>query len=83
MNNAMFKVEIQAISALAVAGGLIYAALQFRGWRTTQYVTNFTELVKLQLELRKMVVDDAALATAGLVRFACRDPSGEYSPLLL
>ena len=66
MNTAMFQVVVQAISTLAVAGGLIYAALQFRGWRTTQYVTNFTELVKLQLELRKMVVDDPALATAGL-----------------
>ena len=66
MNTAMFQVVVRAISTLAVAGGLIYAALQFRGWRTTQYATNFTELVKLQLELRKMVVDDPALATAGL-----------------
>jgi hypothetical protein len=66
MNNAVFQMIVQAISILAVAGGLIYAALQFRGWRTAQYVANFTELVKLQLELRKMVVDDPTLASPGL-----------------
>jgi hypothetical protein len=66
MNNAVFQLLVQAMSTLAVAGGLIYAALQFRGWRTAQYVTNFTELVKLQLELRKMVVDDPTLASPGL-----------------
>jgi hypothetical protein len=46
-----------------VTGGLVYTALQFRGWRATQYVANFTKLVALQLQLRKMVVDDPALAT--------------------
>ena len=66
MNNAVFQLMVQVVSALAVAGGLIYAALQFRGWRTAQYVTNFSELVKLQLELRKMVVEDPTLATQGL-----------------
>jgi hypothetical protein len=65
MNNAVFQL-VQATSILALTGGLIYAALQFRGWRTAQYVTNFTELVKLQLELRKMVVDDPTLAIPGL-----------------
>jgi hypothetical protein len=44
-------------------GGLVYAALQFRGWRTAQHVTNFTTLVELQLQLRKMVVEDPTLAT--------------------
>jgi hypothetical protein len=63
MNNATFQLIIQVLSSLTVAGGLIYAALQFRGWRTAQYVTNFTELIKLQLQLRKMVVDDPTLAT--------------------
>jgi len=66
MNNAVFQLMVQATSILALTGGLIYAALQFRGWRTAQYVTNFTELVKLQLELRKMVVDDPTLAIPGL-----------------
>src|SRR5215471_18845579 len=65
VNNATFQVVLQVVSVLAVAGGLIYAALQFRGWRTAQYVANFTTLVELQLQLRKMVVDDPALATLG------------------
>jgi hypothetical protein len=59
-------VVFQAVSALAVAGGLIYAALQFRGWRTAQYVANFTKLVELQLQLRKMVVEDPTLGPVGL-----------------
>ncbi len=45
MNNAVFQLMVQATSILALTGGLIYAALQFRGWRTAQYLTNFTELV--------------------------------------
>src|SRR5215470_15155884 len=63
MDNAMFHVVLQVVSALAVTVGLIYTALQFRGWRTTQHVANFTKLVELQLQLRKMVVDDPTLAT--------------------
>ncbi len=59
-------VTLQAISALAVAGGLAYAALQFREWRSAQYVANFTKLIELQLQLRKMVVDDPTLAPIGL-----------------
>jgi hypothetical protein len=39
---------------------------QFRGWRTAQYVANFTKLVELQLQLCKMVVDDPTLAPIGL-----------------
>ena len=46
-------------------GGLVYAALQFRGWRTAQYVANFTTLVELQLQLRKIVVEEPTLATLG------------------
>jgi len=54
-------VIIQAVPVLAAAGGLMYAGMQFRGWRTSQYVANFTKLVELQLQLRKMIVDDPAL----------------------
>src|SRR5208283_1673902 len=49
------------IPLLAAAGGLVYAALQFRGWRASQYVANFTKLIELQLQIRKMVVDDPTL----------------------
>ena len=45
-------------------------------------MTNFTELVKLQLELRKMVVDDPTLAIPG-PWCAGRDPAGGYSQRLL
>src|SRR5262245_53256103 len=62
----MLQVVLQAVSVLAVAGGVVYAALQFRGWRTAQYVANVTKLVELQLQLRKMVVDDPTLAPVGL-----------------
>ena len=65
VNNAMLQVVLQVGSALAVTGGLVYAALQFRGWRTAQHVANFTTLVELQLQLRKMVVEDPTLATLG------------------
>jgi hypothetical protein len=65
VNNAMLQVVLQAVSTLAVAGGLVYAALQFRGWRTAQYVANFTTLVELQLQLRKMVVEEPTLAILG------------------
>jgi hypothetical protein len=63
-------VIVQAIPVLAVAGGLVYAGLQFRGWRTTQYVANFTKLVELQLQLRKMIVDDPALEPSGRTKLA-------------
>jgi uncharacterized protein DUF6082 len=57
-----FNTILQGISALAVTGSLVYAALQLRSWRTAQYTANFTKLVELQLELRKMRVDDPQLA---------------------
>jgi hypothetical protein len=66
MNNTTPQVVFQAFSTLAVAGGLVYAALQLREWRIAQYVANFTKLVELQLQLRKMVVDDPTLAPVGL-----------------
>src|SRR5262245_66224790 len=84
MNNAMLQVVLQFVSALAVTIGLVYTALQFRGWRTTQHVANFTKLVELQLQLRKMVVDDPTLATlAGGDPGASPDePRGNYYNLM-
>lgn len=49
----MLHVILQAIPVLAAAGGVLYAALQFRGWRLSQYVANFTKLIELQLQIRK------------------------------
>jgi hypothetical protein len=64
VHDTTLQMLFQAVSALAVVGRFVYAALQFRGWRTAQYVANFTTLVELQL--RKMVVDDPTLAPVGL-----------------
>ncbi len=66
MNSVFFQILVPAVSTLGVAGGLVYAGLQLRGWRDAQYVANFTKLVELQLELRKMLVDDPTLAFHGL-----------------
>jgi len=57
----MVNVLLRGIPLLAAGGGLVYAALQFRGWQTAQYVANFTKLVELQLQLRRMALDDPSL----------------------
>lgn len=62
VNEATLRVILQAISSLAIAGGLVYTAVQFRASHRSQYVTNFTKLVELQLGLRKMRVEDPTLA---------------------
>ncbi len=64
MTELTFQTILEAISALAVTGSFVYTALQLRGWRNAQYVANFTKLVELQLELRRMRVDDPQLALA-------------------
>jgi len=64
---------VQAIPVLAAAGGVVYAALQFRGWRFSQYVANFTKLIELQLQIRKMVIDDPTLGPEGVPKEEMRD----------
>lgn len=56
------QVFFQALSSLAIAGGLIYSAFQFRNYKKAQHVANFTRLVELQMHLREMRVDDPTLA---------------------
>ena len=58
----LIKVVLQAITSLSIAGGFIYGAVQFRDHRRAQHVANFTKLVELQMELRRMRVDDPSLA---------------------
>jgi hypothetical protein len=58
---ALYQMILQAISTLSVASGLVYGALQLRNWRIAQYSANHTKLVELQLQLRKMRMDDAQL----------------------
>ncbi|HLO40947.1 MAG TPA: hypothetical protein VK176_07990 [Phycisphaerales bacterium] len=56
------KVILQFITITIFACGLGYTGLQFRHWRRAAYVANFTKLVELQMQLRKMRVDDPSLA---------------------
>ena len=56
------QVTLQALSALAIAGGLLYTAVQFRSARQAQAVANFAKIVELQFQLRKMRVENPALA---------------------
>ena len=58
----LVQVILQALSAFAIAGGLLYTAIQFRAARRAQVVTNFAKLVELQYELRKLRVLDPSLA---------------------
>lgn len=56
------QVVLQFLTASSILGGLIYTAAQFRQWRRAQHVANFTKLVEMQMQLRRMRVDDPSLA---------------------
>lgn len=53
----ILRTTLQALSAFAIAGGLLYTAIQFRQARKAQLVANFSKLVELQYDLRKIRVD--------------------------
>src|SRR5687767_10034728 len=57
------QITLQALSAFAIAGGLLYTAIQFRQARKAQVVANFSKLVELQDGLRKLQLLHPALAT--------------------
>jgi hypothetical protein len=57
------QITLQALSAFAIAGGLLYTAFQFREARKAQAVANFAKLVELQYDLRKIRVDHPSLAS--------------------
>jgi hypothetical protein len=57
------QITLQALSAFAIAGGLLYTAVQFREARKAQAVANFAKLVELQYALRKIRVDHPSLAS--------------------
>lgn len=63
MNLPLLQVCLQAVSSFAIAGSLIYAAVQFRNHRKAAHVANFCKLVELQMMLRRMRVDDPSLAS--------------------
>jgi hypothetical protein len=57
------QVIFQSISSLAIAGGLVFTAIQFKNYRKAVHVTNYTKLVEMQMHLREMRVTDPALAS--------------------
>jgi hypothetical protein len=59
----ILQITLQALSAFAIAGGLLYTAIQFRQARKAQEVANFSKLVELQYELRKLRVERPELAS--------------------
>ncbi len=52
----------QIVTSLSIAGGLIYGGIQFREARKAAHVANFIKLVEMQMELRRMRVEDPRLA---------------------
>lgn len=59
----LVQVILQALSSFAIAGGLIFTAVQFRAARRAQHVANFAKLVELQMHLREMRVIEPGLAS--------------------
>jgi hypothetical protein len=59
------QVTLQALSSFAIAAGLIYTAIQFGNARKAQLVANFSKLVELQYQLRRLRVDNPSLASEG------------------
>ena len=56
------QIALQALSSLAIAGGLLFTAVQFRQARKAQVVANFEKLVELQFQLRQLRVVNPSLA---------------------
>jgi hypothetical protein len=59
----ILQITLQALSAFAIAGGLLYTAVQFRAARKAQMVANFAKLVEMQYGLRKIRVEHPELAS--------------------
>lgn len=58
----ILRITLQALSSFAIAGGLLYTAIQFRQARKAQVVANFSKLVELQYQLRSIRVEHPELA---------------------
>lgn len=57
------QLTLQALSSFAIAGGLLFTAVQFAHARKAQVVANFSKLVELQYQLRRIRVDHPDLAS--------------------
>jgi hypothetical protein len=63
VNLQLLQITLQALSSFAIAGGLIFTAIQFRQARKAQLVANFSKLVELQYQLRQIRVNQPSLAS--------------------
>jgi hypothetical protein len=59
----IIQITLQALSSFAIAGGLLFTAVQFRQARKSQIVANFSKLVELQYQLRQLRVLHPSLAS--------------------
>ena len=59
----IIQITLQALSSFAIAGGLIFTAVQFRQARKAQLVANFSKLVEMQSQLRYLRVQEPSLAS--------------------
>jgi len=59
----LLQIILQALSSFAIAGGLLFTAIQFRQGRQAQLVANFSKLVELQYQLRRMRVEHPEYAS--------------------
>jgi hypothetical protein len=62
-NLQILQITLQALSSFAIAGGLIFTAIQFGHARKAQLVANFSKLVELQYQLRQIRVQYPSLAS--------------------
>jgi len=62
-NLQLVQIVLQALTSFAIAGGLIFTAIQFRHARKAQLVANFSKLVELQSQLRYLRVENPSLAS--------------------
>lgn len=62
-NLQILQITLQALSSFAIAGGLIFTAIQVWQARKAQLVANFSKLVELQYQLRQIRVEHPSLAS--------------------
>jgi len=62
-NLQIVQITLQALSSFAIAGGLIFTAIQVWQARRAQLVANFSKLVELQYQLRQIRVEHPSLAS--------------------
>lgn len=57
------QVVLQSVSSFAIAASMIFGAIQLRKWQRAMYVANFSRMVEMQNQLRRIRVDTPELAS--------------------